>query len=291
MKSMTGFGRHSDIIKNKEILVEMKSVNHRYLECNVKTPRLYAYLEDKLKKLVQTQVSRGKVDVNLYIHFTESVVADISLNETLVAGYLKAFEQMQEKYHVTGEANLQTLSALPDIFTLNKPEEDEEEVLKEVLPIAEEALKKFCAMREVEGQNMKADILSRLTVIETHVKKVEELAPETVEAYRERLFGKMKEVLSSTQIDENRIMLEAGIFAEKVAVDEETVRLKSHLTAMREMCESKQSSGRKMDFLIQEMNREVNTIGSKAQNSKVAELVIELKSEIEKIREQVQNIE
>lgn len=291
MKSMTGFGRHSETLKNKEILVEMKSVNHRYLECNVKTPRLYSYLEDKLKKLVQKEVSRGKVDVNLYIHFTESVVADISLNETLVSGYLGAFEVMREKFGVTGTPDLQTISALPDIFTLNKPEEDEEEVLKEVLPIAKEALRKFSEMREAEGQNLQKDLLNRVHTIEKYVTEIEKLAPETVTAYRERLFHKMKEVLSGSQVDENRILLEAGIFAEKVAVDEETVRLRSHLESFKEMCASKMATGRKMDFLIQEMNREVNTIGSKAQNSKVAEMVIDCKAEIEKIREQVQNIE
>lgn len=291
LKSMTGYGRSQQTIDGRDILVEIKAVNHRYFEFNTRIPRAYAYLEDKMKTLVSSSASRGKIDVSISIYTVEGKDAEVQINVELARGYANALRSIKDELSLVDNLSLSSISRFSDIFLVTKTVEDEEIIWNEVKQVAEEALNKFIEMRIIEGERMHADIKSRLNLIEDYVSKIEELSPKTVSDYKERLYTKLKEVLENKNIDEQRVLTEVALFAEKIAVDEETVRLRSHLKQFHNLIESKESVGRKLDFLVQEVNREVNTIGSKCQDLAVTSIVVEMKSEIEKIREQIQNIE
>lgn len=275
----------------KTIIVEIKSVNHRYYEFTSRVPRSCGYLDEKLKSFIQGQVSRGKIDVGVSIQSDGVSDEKIEVNSEVAKGYITALRSANEELGLEDDLTLSRIMRLPDIFDVKKIEEDEETVWNEVKLVAEKALERFIAMREAEGEKMREDILSRLDYITGLVEKIEKKSPETTEKYRKKLFDKISEVLKDTNVDEQRILTEAAIFSEKTAVDEETVRLRSHINQCREMLSMNEAVGRKLDFLIQEFNREANTIGSKCQDIEITKVVVDLKSEIEKIREQVQNIE
>lgn len=291
IKSMTGFGRCLETVNGRDILVEIKSVNHRYYEFSARVPRAYGYLEEKLKSFLQGRVCRGKVDVNVTIYSVNGEDEVIEVNKAVANGYINALRSANEELGLSDDLTLSRIMRLPDVFNVKKAQEDEDVIWNDVKIVAEKALDSFISMRTNEGAKMKEDILSRLEYISQLVAKVEEKSPEVTENYRRRLYDKLSEILADKKIDEQRIVTEAAIFSEKTAVDEETVRLKSHILQCKEMLEATDAVGRKMDFLIQEFNRESNTIGSKAQDLEITKIVVELKSEIEKIREQVQNIE
>lgn len=291
MRSMTGFGRERIVADGKEYLVEIRSVNSRYCELTAKVPRNYTYLEEKLKTLVKSRLSRGKAEVFLTVYDIQGRDTAVTVNTPVVKRYLEEMRKCSEELGLKDDIELSDIFRMTDAFTVVRPEEDEDKIWANVENAAKGALDKFAAMREAEGEKLKADILEKLANIERMTGEVEKLSPETNTAYRERLYEKLKEVLENVQIDEQRILTEAAIFADKTAVDEETVRLHSHFKQFREMTEAKEPVGRKLDFLVQELNRECNTIGSKCQDLRITRLVIEMKSEIEKIREQIQNIE
>ena len=293
IKSMTGFGRERISTEEREIIVEIKSVNHRYFEFTAKTPRAYGYLDEKLKALTAENISRGKVEVSVSIFNKEGTDALIEINKSVARGYIQALRSAKADLELQDDITLSKIMRLPDIFNVVKQTEDENEVWSIVKPVAESAIEKFVQMRITEGEKMYADISGRLDTLEKMVGRVETLSPESVKKYQSRLFEKKKEVVASlgAEPDMQRIVTEAAIFADKVAVDEETVRLRSHISQFKNLIEEKIPVGRKLDFLIQEMNREINTIGSKAQSLEITELVVDMKSEIEKIREQIQNIE
>ena len=279
---MTGYGR------------ARQSVNNRYLDCSVKMPRAYIFAEDAIKSLVQKSASRGKVDVFITVESKGAEETVVAVNEPLARSYLAALRQLYELdggKMVKGNYYVTDLARLPDVLAVTKAEEDLESLSADLCAVAAEALSAHTAMREKEGKKLAEDILGRLDTIESLTARVEERSPQTVAEYREKLLARMNEVLQSAAVDENRILTEAAIFADKVAVDEETVRLRSHLSQLREMLQSSEPTGRKLDFLIQEVNRESNTIGSKCNDVQIARDVVELKAEVEKIREQVQNIE
>lgn len=293
IRSMTGFGRAVEVLNGKSITVEIRSVNHRYYEVSSRVPRSYSFAEEKLKNLLKTRISRGKVEVSVLVQNTESSQPDekIIMNREIVKAYVDALREVKDEFSLVDDLSLSAVMRLPDAFTVVKAEQDEEQMWLDLEKTANQALDNFIAMRENEGARMKADIAERLKTIESNVAVVEERSPKIVEDYRKRLFDKMCEVLDGKSVDEGRILLEAGIFSEKTAVDEETVRLRSHIAQFRELLESGEPVGRKLDFLVQEMNRETNTIGSKVQDIEVTKIVVDQKSEIEKIREQIQNIE
>ena len=291
VKSMTGYGRAVETVNGREFTVEVRSVNNRYLDCTVKLPRGLSFGEDAVKQAVKATISRGKVDVFVSVRSEGTQDTAVSLNKPMVEGYLAALKQLQADYGVTGEVTVSMLSGLPDVFLLDKPQVDEQQLLADFLSVAEKALASFDAMRTTEGAALAEDLRSRGETILSLVSQVEAGSPQTVEDYRARLESKLKEVLANTAIDESRILTEAAIFADKVAVDEETVRLRSHLSQMNTMLASDGPIGRKLDFLLQEMNREANTIGSKCTDVRLARIVVEIKAELEKIREQTQNIE
>lgn len=291
IRSMTGFGREHKVIDGREYLVEIRSVNSRYYEFTAKLPRQYMYLEEKLKTLLKEKISRGKVEVSLSVYNIKSKETAVTVNDLVVENYVTAMREAGEKFGLKDDLSLNSIFKMTDAFNVVRADVDEEEIWLAVKETAEGALDKFVKMRETEGEKMKADILEKLSNIEAMIEKVCEYSPETVKAYRERLMAKMTEILENKQIDEQRILLEAGIFAEKIAVDEETVRLKSHFEQFRKMLDTEELVGRKLDFLVQELNRETNTIGSKAQDLRITRIVVDVKSEIEKIREQIQNIE
>lgn len=294
VKSMTGYGRAKKTLSNRDITVEVRSVNNRYLDCTVKLPRAYIFAEDAIKGRVQKAISRGKVDVFVTIDSTGADEEVVVVNEGLARSYLEALRKL---YEIDGGNYLQKqsyaadLARIPDVLTVTKAEEDLESVGADICEVLDEALASYNQMRATEGKKLAEDIGGRLTTIETLTGKVEEHSPETVREYREKLTARMQEVLQSTTIDESRILTEAAIYADKIAVDEETVRLRSHVSQLRDMLLSDEPMGRKMDFLIQEVNRESNTIGSKCNDVAIARDVVALKAEVEKIREQVQNIE
>jgi uncharacterized protein (TIGR00255 family) len=288
---MTGFGRDSQIIGEYEITVEIRAVNHRYNEFSARLSRRFSYLEDKLKALISGKVNRGKVDVNVSVHKISGAELDVTLNRGIVAAYLNELRSAGDELELDDEFKIADVLRIPDAFTVVKAQADEDEIWGAVKQVAEIALASFVQMRETEGEKLRADILSRLSLIEEATAKVEELSPKYVEKYREKLLTRMNEVLASQTADEQRIMLEAAIFAEKTAVDEETVRLKSHISQVRELFGKEDVVGRKLDFIVQEMNREINTIGSKAHEIEITRIVVDLKSELEKIREQIQNVE
>jgi uncharacterized protein (TIGR00255 family) len=291
IKSMTGYGRAQQVIDGRDILVEIRSVNHRYFEFSSRIPRAYGYLDEKLKSFLQGKVCRGKVEAAVTINNIEGKDALIQVNKSIARGYIDALREANEELQLRDDLTLSNLLRFPDTFNIQKTVDDEEEIWNAVSSVAAEALEKFIAMREAEGARLKNDVLTRSGFILENVSRVETLSPETVENYRNRLYQKLKEVLESTEVDMQRIVTEAAIFADKVAVDEETVRLRSHISQLEGLLESDEAIGRKLDFIVQEMNREVNTIGSKCQDVNITKIVVEMKSEIEKIREQIQNIE
>lgn len=291
MNSMTGYGRSRQVLDGREITVEIRSVNHRYLEYSARIPRMYGYLEEKLKTFLQSLVSRGKVEVTVTIQNLTGGDTVVQINQALAKGYLDAMRSQAESLGLKDDLTLSTLTRFNDVFTLQKLEEDQQVIWNSVQQVAQQALDQFLEMRRREGERLKLDLLQKLELLNGHVASVEEQSPKTVAAYRERLLQKMEELLADRCIDQQRILLEAGLYAEKIAVDEETVRLKSHLEQFAQMMEQSGPVGRKLDFLVQEINRETNTIGSKAQDLAVTRRVVEMKSEIEKIREQIQNIE
>lgn len=291
LRSMTGFGRERAAFDEREILVEIRSVNHRFYEFTARTPRAYGYLDEKLKSLLGGKITRGKVEVSVYIYNKEGVNADITVNKEIAHGYLDALRAAAPELEVQDDLKLSDIMRLPDLFTVVKTQENEEQVWEQVKQTAESALKKFVEMREVEGVKMHDDIASRLGFIEQMVKSVEERSPKVNDLYREKLYAKLTELLKDRNIDDSRVLTEAAIFSEKTAVDEETVRLHSHIAQFRTLINSSEPVGRKLDFLVQEMNREVNTTGSKCSDLEITKTVVDLKSEIEKIREQIQNVE
>ena len=291
IKSMTGYGRAVRTYEGREVTVEVRSVNNRYLDCTVKLPRLYSYAEDRVKQLVKEHVTRGKVDVFITVTNTAGEEMKISLNRPVLEGYLAAMQSIAADYPVRNDITVTALSRLPDVFLVEKPDVDEEARAKELLETVSEALDQYDAMRTTEGAALEQDLLNRRQTILDLVAKVEERSPITVAEYRARLEAKMQEVLANTSIDESRILTEAAVFSDKVAGDEETVRLRSHLNQLQAMLSTGGAIGRKLDFLLQEMNREANTIGSKGNDLEQARTVVDIKAELEKIREQTQNIE
>ena len=291
IKSMTGYGSAKGTVEGLQITVELKSVNNRYLDASVRLPRSFLFAEDAVKSAVQKHISRGKVDVFVSVDASEAGEMNVKVNEALLRGYLEAFKHIAEEYSLPNDATALAVSRFPDVLTVEKKDLDADAISEGILEITERALTDFDAMREREGAKLRDDVLNRLETIDALVSAVEKASPETVSAYRARLEAKMAEVLGTAGIDESRILAEAAIFADHIAVDEETVRLRSHMAQLRTMISGNSPTGRKIDFLIQEFNREANTIGSKCQNSDIAHTVVDLKSEIEKIREQIQNIE
>ena len=291
VKSMTGYGRAEDTLNGCTITVELRSVNNRYLDCNVRMPRLYLFAEETIKSRVQNTISRGKVDVFVTLDATEGEQVQVSVNQPLADGYYAALKELAERYGLSQDISVSLLSRFPDVLLAEKAEEDVEQRAQDICTVLDRALADFDQMRTREGERLEADVLSRANRIEALVGLVEERSPQTVSEYRTKLEARMKEVLENTQLDPARILTEAAIFADKVAVDEETVRLRSHIGQLRHMLEQGGATGRKLDFLIQEFNREANTIGSKCSDIDIARHVVDIKAEIEKIREQVQNIE
>lgn len=291
LKSMTGYGRGEVMTDGRHIVFEIKSVNHKFFEFNARIPRSCMFAEDKLKTLVQSRVSRGKVDVFLQVEMIEDTGSEVLINLPLAEAYVRALRELKERYILPDDVSLSLLARYPDLLTVQKAPENEEAVWTAICAAAEPALSSFLEMRETEGARLHRDIAEKTDRLETLVGEVEKLTPETVNEYRERLQEKLTELLGTNRFDEQRVLTEVALLADKVAVDEETVRLRSHIRQLRQMVDSEEPVGRKIDFLVQEMNRETNTIGSKSQNSKIAYLVVDMKSEIEKIREQIQNVE
>lgn len=288
---MTGYGRAEGAVDGRNIAVEIKSVNHRYLELSSRVPRGYGFLEEKLKTYLQSSISRGKVDVFVAMDTPEDAEVIVTVNHSLALGYVTALKEIVGRYSLRDDVSAQGISKYPDVLSIHKAPEDEDAVWNTVKFKVDEALLKFIDMRKNEGVRLYEDIISRMRVILALVEKIEERSPETVSEYRQKLENKIKEMLESSTIDDQRILTETAIFADKVAVSEETVRLRSHISQLENMLMSDDAIGRKIDFLVQEMNREANTIGSKAVDSKIAYMVVDIKAEIEKIREQIQNIE
>ena len=291
IKSMTGYGRAVETVNGREFTVELRSVNNRYLDCSVRIPRMLSFAEDAVKQAVKQAVSRGKVDVFISLRSEGGEEAKITLNTTVLEGYLAAMRQMVAEHGVADDISVSAVSRLPEVFIVEKPEVDEEQLLADLMQVVGKALEGYNAMRATEGQALDRDLRSRGETILKLVAQVEKGNAQTVVDYRARLEAKLKEVLENTAIDESRILTEAAIFADKVAVDEETVRLRSHLEQMNNMLTTGGAVGRKLDFLLQEMNREANTIGSKCTDVALARIVVDIKAELEKIREQTQNIE
>ena len=291
VKSMTGYGRAVETVNGREFTVEVRSVNNRYLDCTVKLPRSLSFGEDAVKQAVKAIISRGKVDVSVSVHAEGAADVQITLNEAMVQGYLDAMRQMTERFSVRDDISVSLISRMPEVFTVERAEIDEAQLLADLMSVAAKALEQFDAMRTREGDALEKDLRTRGETILGLVAQVEAGSGQTVIDYRTRLENKLKEVLANTAIDESRILTEAAIFADKVAVDEETVRLRSHLAQMNAMLTAGGAVGRKLDFLLQEMNREANTIGSKCSDVHLARIVVDIKAELEKIREQTQNIE
>ncbi len=291
IKSMTGYGAAAGNSGDIGLNVELKSVNNRFLDCSVRMPRMYIFAEDKIKSLVQKYISRGKVDVFITVDSSKADDVVVTLNEPLAEAYIAAYHQMSEKYGLKNDLSAVSLGRLQDVFVVEKKEIDADEFAADLEKVAAAALENFNAMRETEGEKLRSDILDKLENIESLAARVAERSPQTVAEYRERLEQKMAEVLATADIDKSRIVTEAAIYADKVAVDEELVRLKSHIAQMRDMLTKDGPIGRKLDFLTQELNREANTTGSKCNDVEITRMVVDIKSEIEKIREQIQNIE
>ena len=291
LKSMTGFGRFDGIVDGYHIIVEIKSVNHKYFEFSSRITRGYGFLEEKLMSFTQRRISRGKVDMYVSIDNYEEGDVQVVVNHSLAKGYIAALKELGETNGIGGNISFDSIARYPDVLSVHKAPEDEEKVWNVVSQAADKAIESFINMRALDGQRLFSDVMGRLDKILSIVEKIEVRSPATVKEYREKLENRLKEILQDRSIDDARILTEAAIFADKVAVDEETVRLRSHINQFRKFAESSEAIGRKMDFLVQEMNRETNTIGSKAGDSEIAYMVVDIKAEIEKIREQIQNIE
>lgn len=291
LKSMTGYGRGEGVVGTRHIVFEIRSVNHKFFEVNPRITRGYLFLEDKVKAYLHDRIARGKVDIFLQIENVGESAAQVEVDHSLAAGYYQALTELQERYQLPDGPTLALLSRYQDIFSVSRAPEDEEAVWRDALEIVAPTVDSFLRMRETEGERLKEDIMGRAGNILSMVEEVERLAPQAAAVYRERLEGKIQELLGDNRFDEQRVLTEVAIFADKAAVDEETVRLRSHMAQLGTLVDSGGPVGRKIDFLVQEMNREANTIGSKAQDVAIAQVVVEIKSEIEKIREQVQNIE
>lgn len=291
LKSMTGYGRREVVTEGKKILIEIKSVNHRYSDYNIKVQRHLGFLEDKIRKHVSTAITRGKVDIYLNVENFESADKEISLNIPMAKNYIEVLTQLRDEFGLKDDITVTSVARNTDIFQTERLEEDEEQLWNTVKGVIDDALGDFVAMREREGTRIEKDLCDRIEYMRTLVKKIEDRSPQTVSEYSDRLYEKIKEVLDSREIDEARVLTEVAIYADKVAVNEETVRLSSHFAEFGEIIGCGEPAGRKLDFLIQEINREVNTIGSKASDIEIAKTVVTLKGEIEKLREQIQNIE
>ena len=291
MKSMTGYGRAREASNEREIVVELRAVNHRYLDVNVKAPRGYGFLEEAIKKLAASKISRGKVDIYISVTDLAAQETTITLNHELAQSYFDALVELRDKLHLHDDISVMSIAKMPDVLVSQRVEVDADALTASVSEVFNEAVKQFDEMRQIEGEKLADDIRNRMNTIKEIVEQVEIRSPERVTAYREKLEKRMNEILADSTVDEQRILTEAAIFADKTAVDEETVRLRSHLDQLDNMLKDSNPVGRKLDFLVQEMNREANTIGSKANDSILANYVIALKAEIEKIREQIQNIE
>jgi len=288
---MTGYGRAVQTLGGREITCEIRSVNNRYLDCTVKLPRIYGFAEDAVKQRIRGDVSRGKVDVFITVNAAGAEEQKILLNRPVLEGYLSAMKTIASEYNVRDDVTVSSLIRMPDVILVEKAEEDEDQLTKDLMQVVGDAAAQYDAMRTAEGRAMEADLRSRAETILALTAKVEARSPVTLAEYRERLTAKIREVLASTDIDESRILTEAAIYADKIAVDEETVRLRSHLSQLQHMLDAGGAIGRKLDFLLQELNREANTIGSKGNDLEQARTVVEIKAELEKIREQTQNIE
>ena len=291
IRSMTGYGRAVQTIDGREITVELRSVNNRYLDCTVKLPRMFSFAEDSVKNRVKAAVSRGKVDVYIGVNALQTADVQVAVNRPVLESYLAALRQIETEYGVRDDVTVMSLARLPDVFSVEKTQEDEQKLTQDILSVAEEAISRYNAMRETEGAALETDLRGRAATILERVALVEQRSPATVAEYRERLRQKMQEVLQNTAIDEGRILQEAAIYADRIAVDEETVRLRSHLAQLGDMLTKGGAIGRKLDFLLQELNRETNTIGSKCNDLELSNIVVDMKAELEKIREQTQNIE
>ena len=291
VKSMTGYGSAKGQAEGLEISVELKSVNNRFLDTAVRLPRSFLFAEDAVKSAVQSHISRGKVDVFVTVDSASAGNMTVKVNEPLLRGYIDALRHISEEYSLENDLTALSVSRFPDVLSVEKSDMDAEAIAAAIVSVTEQALCDFDAMRLREGEKLRDDVLNRLDTVDTLVSAVEREAPNTVAKYRSRLEQKMTEVLGTAGIDESRILAEAAIFADHIAVDEETVRLRSHMSQLRTMINGSTPTGKRIDFLMQEFNREANTIGSKCQNSDIAHIVVDLKSEIEKIREQIQNIE
>lgn len=291
IKSMTGYGRAQMPVDGMNITVEIKSVNHRYFEFSSRLPRNYGFLDEKLKSFFMGKLTRGKMECFVSVETLEEPDTLVALNHPLIKGYLAAYKELAETYGIENDIKASDISRVPDIFTLRKQAADEDKIWAAVSVVAAQALDGFIAMRTREGERLRADVLSRLDTILENVAFIEKRSPETVKEYNEKLLARLREMLADTHIDEQRILTEAAIFADKIAVAEETVRLRSHISQLGTFLDSDEAVGKKMDFLVQELNREANTIGSKAQDVEIARRVVAVKAEIEKIREQIQNIE
>lgn len=291
LKSMTGYGRRETVTDGKKILVEIKSVNHRYSDYNIKVPRHLGYLEDKIRKCAADSVTRGKIDIYVNVDYFETADKEITLNKELAKSYIDALYALRDEFNLTDDITVTSVARNPEIFKSERVEEDEEALWKNVKEVLDGALSDFIAMRAREGERIEKDLCERIEYMCALAEKVDKRSPETVKEYSDRLYEKIKEVLDGREIDEGRILTEVAIYADKVAVNEETVRLKSHFDEFDTIIRSGEPAGRRLDFLIQEINREVNTIGSKASDIEIAKTVVTLKGEIEKLREQIQNIE
>lgn len=291
LKSMTGYGRSEAVTGGKKIFVEIRSVNQRFCDYNIKVPRYMGYLEEKVRNCAAQQITRGKVDITVSVESYDTADKEIVLNESLAKNYIEVLRKLKNNFGLDGEISVDTVARNSEIFKSERIEEDAEEIWKLVEIEMKKAMESFVAMREREGERIEKDLVARIDYMKILAAKIDERSPQTVMEYRERLYEKIKELLENKDIDESRILTEVAIFADRVAVNEETVRLSSHFDEFYNIINSPEPAGRKLDFLIQEINREVNTIGSKAQDLEIAKIVVELKGEIEKLREQVQNIE
>ncbi len=288
---MTGYGRHQQVVDGWDVTVEIKSVNHRFYEYGSRLPRTCGFLDDKLKSFLQQSIARGKVEVYVSLDAVEIADSRVEVNVPLATAYYDALKQLAEQLSVRDDCSVMNVARFPDVLTVRKSETDEEAIWKAVRDTAAIALEKFVAMREREGERLRDDVLSRRTFLLERVAMVEERSPQTVREHMDKVTERMRELLDSATVDEQRLLTEAALFADKIATAEETVRLRSHLDQLEQLVCSSEPVGRKLDFLVQEINRETNTIGSKAQDLQLAQVVVDMKAEIEKIREQIQNIE
>lgn len=291
IRSMTGYGRSQETVGGMNIIVELKSVNSRYLEFSPRVYKNYSFLEEKMKSYVQSVISRGKVECNVQIDSLQTDDVFVQINESLALGYVNAVNELCEKFNLENDFKVSDLAQHNDIFAIRKSPADEDKIWESVKSVLDNAVVSFVKMREAEGEKLRADILSRADIIISCVEKIEERSPQTVKEYNDKLLERVRQILGDTSVDESRLLTEVAVFADKIAVAEETVRLRSHIDQLRRLMDSEEPIGRKMDFLVQEINREANTIGSKASDIEIARTVIDIKTEVEKIREQIQNIE